>query len=191
MKAGILLGQLDDERNEAALVRTAEAMGINEVHVVGGTDVTRAPACGADNHVTTQHYGDYDEFVGTITNANHTLVAVEYTDTSRPVDTFTEWPTNPIFCVGNEGRGVPQPVVERADTVVHIEQSPNSYVRCLNATVAGSIVMHEWFCDMRDDGDMQQTEFERWGSGERQLDAVDGDLPLYIDHCTATFGVTD
>lgn len=35
MKTGILIGHMKDENNESAMVRSAEAFGINEVHIVG------------------------------------------------------------------------------------------------------------------------------------------------------------
>jgi tRNA G18 (ribose-2'-O)-methylase SpoU len=160
MKAGILIGQLSDTRNESALIRTAEAFGINQVHAVNVSDgdISGSVARGAEGHVSIHHYDDYREFIARADRHNLSVVAVENAPGSVPIEEPIDYPANPVFVTGNEGAGCPKPIVESADVTVHITQSVNSYMRCLNTTVAGSLVMHDWF-EHRYHRDKQQHEF--------------------------------
>lgn len=167
MKTGILLGQLDDPSNEAALIRTAEAFGISDVHYVG--DRTKLPSCGAENHMQYHDHDSFEEFGRYADANNHSIVCVtNEVDSSRmnyqPEQTHSVslkndsvsvsemdedgWPTNPIFVVGNETTGVPSDVRAHSRNYVEIEQSPHGYVRCLNASVAGAIVIQNWYSSL-------------------------------------------
>jgi len=55
-----------------------------------------------------------------------------------------DWPTNPIFVVGNESEAIPHDVRAHSTTMVEIPLSTHGYVRCLNTAVAGAIVMEQW-----------------------------------------------
>lgn len=160
MKAGLCIGQLSDRGNEAALVRTAEAFGISQVHIVGGgkRSIESSVARGAEKHVSTHHYDDYLDLVRRARGHNQSIVGVEYSPDSVGVSELEKWPTNPIFVTGNEARGIPKTIAEHADETVHIEQAPTGYMRCLNTTVAGSIVIQNWFADITD-RDTTQAEF--------------------------------
>lgn len=150
MKAGIVIGHLNNKGNEAALLRTAEAFGINHVHVVGKPESHYNISQGADNHMTFFEHGDEGSLIGSLRDRNCTLVAVENAEGAIEVGNGGRYPTNPVFVVGEEGKGVPEVFVESADQVRIIPQSPNGYVTCLNTTVAGSIVIFDWYRDCRD-----------------------------------------
>lgn len=155
MKAGIIIGHLNNKGNEAALLRTAEAFGINHVFVLGEPEPTYAISQGADNHMTFWDYEDAGTLIGDLRRRNCLIVAVENAEGAVPVGhgrlgRTTRYPTNPVFIVGEEGQGVPPAFVDAAEQVRIIEQSPNGYVTCLNTTVAGSIVIHDWYQDCKD-----------------------------------------
>lgn len=160
MKTGILIGHLNNKRNESALIRSAEVFGVNQIHVVNGaaSRISSTVACGADRHVFVHHHDTLQQFVCRARDTNHNIVAVENAPGATPLESEPDYPVNPIFVVGNEGRGVPEQVMDAADMVVTITQSPNSYVRCLNTTVAGSVVMHDWFAS-RLSRDKRQHDF--------------------------------
>lgn len=150
MKAGIVIGHLTDRGNEAALLRTAEAFGINHVHVIGERRNRYGISQGADHHMTFFEHADVETLIGDLRRRNCTIVVVENAGGAVPVGSPERYPTNPVFVIGEEGQGVPKAFVEAAEQVRIIEQSPNGYVTCLNTTVAGSIVIHDWFQDCRD-----------------------------------------
>jgi len=79
MKAGIMLGQLSDRGNEGALVRTAEALGISDVHYVTEDKdvfIPQDPSGGANRHVDVHEYESYTEFGRHVTADNHEIVCV-------------------------------------------------------------------------------------------------------------------
>lgn len=150
MKAGIIIGHLNNKGNEAALLRSAEAFGINHVHVLGEREFSYDISQGADNHMTFFEYEDEREMVGSLWAKNCNIVAIENTENAEEVYSGKRYPTNPVFVVGEEGQGVPTEFLEAASQVRIIPQSPNGYVTCLNTTVAGSIVLSDWYNDCRD-----------------------------------------
>ena len=147
MKAGILIGQLSDTRNESALIRSAEGFGINQIFIAGNekTRLSNTVTRGAHKHMSVHRFNSYKEFCGFAKDHNYSIVSIENTPNSEPIEEGVKYPVNPIFVVGNEGKGVPEDVIEYSDKIVKISQSPNSYIRCLNATVSGSIVIHDWY----------------------------------------------
>lgn len=150
MKAGIVIGHLNNAGNEAALLRTAEAFGINHVHVLGTRRADYSISQGADQHMTFVEHANPDELLGWIRANNCELVAVENAAGAIPVGAADRYPANPVFVIGEEGQGVPARFIEKATQVRIIEQSPNGYTTCLNTTVAGSIVIHDWHLDCRE-----------------------------------------
>lgn len=147
MKAGILIGHLKNTRNESAIIRTAEAFGINHVFCVGThkTDISNTVARGCQKHVSFHHLDSYEDLVWFADSHNYNLVVIENTPDSQCIENGADYPANPIFITGHESKGIPGGLVENADRVVKIDQSPNSYIRCLNTATACEIVMHDWY----------------------------------------------
>ena len=162
MKTGLLIGQLDDGGNQSALIRTAEAFGINNVFAVKDRDtyIHSTVSRGSEKHVTVEEFESYSDFVFHCYDNNYSIVSIENTPDAEPIERKVDYPTNPIFVVGNESEGVPEGVMRHTDTVVKISQSPNSYIRCLNTTVSGSIVMHDWYDSMMSEDKTQKYEIE-------------------------------
>ena len=144
MKAGILIGHMNHKGNEASLIRTAEAFGINHIFVIGKREKEYNNAQGGDQHVTFFELKTLREFVKTTRKYNFKMVCIENISESIPITEVEKYPTNPIFITGNEGSGVPKELLDQCEITVKIEQAP-SYVRCLNTTIAASIVIHDWF----------------------------------------------
>lgn len=65
------------------------------------------------------------------------LIGIEFTSESRNLDSFSH-PRTAVYLLGSEDNGLPLPIIEKCQAVVHI----NSF-RCLNVAVAGSIVMYD------------------------------------------------
>jgi tRNA G18 (ribose-2'-O)-methylase SpoU len=74
---------------------------------------------------------------------NHKIVVIE--DTPNAIDiNEVNYPANPIFVTGHENEGVSDLLIRNARIVVKIPQA-DTYCRCLNTSVACSIVMQDWF----------------------------------------------
>lgn len=160
MKSGILIGHIGNPRNESALIRTAESFGLNQIHIVEGSEshIVSEVSLGGEKHMSVHHYDSYEDFVHKIKSLNQSIVCVEYSEDSISIhNDDLEYPTNPVFVSGNENMGAPKTVIDNADRTVHIPMS--GYTRCLNTTVAGSIVLNDWFGR---DQDREQNEFDRF-----------------------------
>lgn len=162
MRSGILIGHLGNPRNESALIRTAESFGLNQIHIVQGSEsqIVSEVSLGGEKHMAVHHYESYEDFVNTIKSRNQSIVCVEYSDESDSIHKKSfEYPTNPVFVTGNESMGAPKTVIDNADKTVHIPMSGNT--RCLNTTVAGSIVLNDWF-ERRRKQNREQEEFKKF-----------------------------
>lgn len=150
MKAGIVIGHLNNAGNEAALLRSAEAFGINHVYVWGTREPSYDISQGADGHMTFFEFDTEESLIGHLRDNNQTVVAVENADGAIAIGNGERYPTNPVFVVGEEGQGVPAKLAAAAEQVRIIPQAATGYVTCLNTTVAGSIVISDWYQDCRD-----------------------------------------
>ena len=135
---------MNNHGNEACLIRTAEAFGINHVFVVGKRQYSYNISQGADRHMTFFEFETEKDIINYAQKNNHTIVCVENTPGAIDITDLPKYPVNPIFITGNEKHGVPEAFIKSADRVIKIPQS-ESYVRCLNTTTACSIVLNDWY----------------------------------------------
>ena len=144
MKAGILIGHLNNAGNESSLIRTAEALGINLVFVKGTRRDEYTNAQGADKDVVYLEFDGYSEIVEYAHRNNHSIVCIENINRAVEISAVEKYGKNPIFVTGNESSGVPDHLLENADLVVKIQHGIG-YMKCLNTTIAAAIVMHDFF----------------------------------------------
>lgn len=163
MKPAILLGHYKNDFNQGAIVRTAEALGINFVYIVGNDDISKGSE-GADKHVVVLKFKDYHAFLEWVRNNKHHLVVIENFDgdcwdTTHPLigkercfslENVKEYPTNPVFVSGHENKGVDTILLNNADLIISIPQG-NGYIKCLNTSVAMGLVLYDWFIKTRRD----------------------------------------
>jgi len=143
MKPTILLGHLTDKRNEGAIIRTAEAFGINAILILGDRKPWKT-AQGAENHMIYCECKDIKKVLNVIQEDNLKIVCIENTKEAVSLNEAV-YPANPIFVTGNESLGVPKDFLDNAALVVKIPQAELSYTRCLNTSNAMAIVLYDWF----------------------------------------------
>lgn len=144
--------------NEGALLRSAEAFGLNLIITVGKHRVRTKTSVGADKHLIFKHLETYQDLIRYIRKNNHTLVCIENIDKATYISEIPKYPRNPIFVVGNEKYGVPPDLIDAADLIVQIRQGPN-YIRCLNAAVSAGIVFHDYYVKSHHRGEEALTNF--------------------------------
>ncbi len=142
MKAAILIGHLKNPGNEGSLIRTAEAFGISIVFVIGKKK-SYSSSKGLERHMLFKEFKDIEEFIIYCKTNNHRIVSIENGVGASKIDEVI-YPINPVFVTGHEDTGVPADILKNSSRIVNIPQS-NSYGRCLNTTVASSIVINDWF----------------------------------------------
>ncbi len=130
-----------DPHNQAAVLRTAEAFGVQEVHVVRHEGTHFSPARGVtkDAHkwLDVVRHADFDAVKATLSRRGMQVLAAALRDDAAPlyeVD-FTK-PTAVVF--GNEAEGLPDEVVDACDSTVVIPMY--GLTQSLNISVAAAVV---------------------------------------------------
>lgn len=138
----------EKEINVGNVVRTANAAAVREVVIVGRKDWNKSSATGA--HVRTQirHVVTLDEFLAYIASRGYSIVSVEID--KRAENIFScQYPQKPILVIGNEGRGIPDKILEKSNKIVRIPQFGD--VECLNAATSAAIAIYDWIRKNADD----------------------------------------
>jgi tRNA guanosine-2'-O-methyltransferase len=99
--------------------------------------------------VTAQNWLPMDEcmeefvvpYLQSLRNSGYTIVGVEQTSTSIPIQQFT-FPEKCVIVLGKEKEGIPAETIQAIDVCVEIPQF--GMIRSLNVHVSASIVMYEY-----------------------------------------------
>ncbi|TCN49258.1 tRNA G18 (ribose-2'-O)-methylase SpoU [Rhodococcus sp. SMB37] len=129
------------DANIGTVVRTANAFAVAAVHIVGRRRWNRRGAMVTDRYQHLQHHTDVDELIRWAAEHDLTIVAVDNTPGSVPLET-AELPRNCLLLFGQEGPGVTERAREVAAMTVSIAQFGST--RSINAGVAAGIAMHAW-----------------------------------------------
>jgi 23S rRNA (guanosine2251-2'-O)-methyltransferase len=140
----LLLDGLEDPRNFGAILRTAEAAGVDGVIIpkhrsVGVTDTVRTTSTGAADLIP----------IATVTNLNHAIrklkdagvwvVGIEASGAQFYTEVDYRRPL--ALVIGSEGWGLSRLVKENCDLLVKIPM--HGKITSLNASVAAGIMMYE------------------------------------------------
>lgn len=129
------------DANIGTVVRTANAFAAAAVHIVGRRRWNRRGAMVTDRYQHLLHHPDVDTLIEWAAGHDLTIVAVDNTPGSVPIETAT-LPRNCLLLFGQEGPGVTERARAVASTTVSIAQFGST--RSINAGVAAGIAMHTW-----------------------------------------------
>lgn len=129
------------DSNIGTVVRTANAFAAAAVHIVGRRRWNRRGAMVTDRYQHLVHHTDLDELAAFARQNGLTVVAVDNTPGSVPIETV-ELPRNCLLLFGQEGPGVTDQGHAVASMTVSIAQFGST--RSINAGVAAGIAMHAW-----------------------------------------------
>ena len=129
------------DRNIGAVVRNANAFLAAAVHIVGRRRWNRRGAMVTDRYQHLVHHADLDELAVFARDNGLTVVAVDNTPGSVPIETV-ELPRDCLLLFGQEGPGVTEQGHAVASMTVSIAQFGST--RSINAGVAAGIAMHTW-----------------------------------------------
>ncbi|WP_249296051.1 TrmH family RNA methyltransferase [Agrococcus sp. Marseille-Q4369] len=127
--------------NIGSIVRTANAFAASAVHIIGKRRWNRRGAMVTDRYQRIEHHETTDAFAAWARDAGLTIVAVDNTEGSVPVDA-APLPERCVLLFGQEGPGLTEAAMAVADAHVQIRQFGST--RSINAAAAAAIVMHEW-----------------------------------------------
>lgn len=140
----VMCDRIQDPFNFGAILRSADGFGVTAVVIpikqqVGVTSLVARTSAGAVNHVPIMQVESLAETTDVLQSAGIAIVACSE-KTNRPLsDCDFRMPA--AIVLGNEGVGVSEEVLKKADSRVRIPLSGK--VESLNAAVAAAIVMYE------------------------------------------------
>lgn len=139
----IIADQIEDPHNLGAIIRTAEACGVDGIIIpkrrsASLTSILAKTSCGAVNYIP----------VARVTNLASTIellksngVWIYCCDMDGKNYTYLDYDGGVGIVVGSEGKGVSRLIKEKSDFCVSLPMKGT--VRSLNAAVAASVVMYE------------------------------------------------
>ena len=137
----VVLEAVDDGHNQAAVLRTCDAFGIQEVDIVvgrGGFSPSQGITQGADQWLTLHRRPTMEAAVNTLHEQGYRVWASRLDENAIPIQELDlSQPTALIF--GNEHEGVSEDVVELADATFIIPMV--GFVQSLNISVAAATTL--------------------------------------------------
>ena len=127
--------------NMGSIVRTANALGIRTVHVVGRRQWNKRGAMMTDKYLHIVYHEDAVALRGYATDAQKVLIAIDNVPGSVPMGSLAKHPDS-ILLFGQEGPGLSREIIAVADAIVAIEQQGST--RSLNVAAAAAIAMYQW-----------------------------------------------
>ena len=127
--------------NMGSIVRSANAFGVRQVHVVGRRQWNKRGAMMTDSYLSMRYHDSIDAFVKYATENSRPIIAIDNVDGAVNL-ADAERPSDAILLFGQEGPGLSNRLLECAQTVVAIEQQGST--RSINVAAAAAIVMYEW-----------------------------------------------
>lgn len=139
----LLTEQIHKPRNIAALVRTGDAVGMHEVHMVWPWDKHRAysgTAMGSDRWVNIVRHTSMPEAIGSLKQRGYRIYAAHFS--SQAVDYRQVDYTVPCaLLLGNEKHGVSEETAAAVDA--HVVVPMMGMVESFNVSVAAAIILAE------------------------------------------------
>lgn len=139
----LILEDIQDPGNLGTIIRTAEAAGIEAVIMSNGTTDIFSPkvvrsTMGSILRVPFAYSGDMQRTIKNLKESGHTVYAAHLKGASDMRETPFE--ARRAIIIGNEGRGISDPVADLADVRVFIPMQGE--VESLNAAIAAAILMY-------------------------------------------------
>ncbi|MCM3697631.1 TrmH family RNA methyltransferase [Microbacterium oleivorans] len=129
------------DMNIGSIVRSANAFGAAEVHIIGKRRWNRRGAMVTDRYQHVRHHEDVAAFAAWADAAGLPILAIDNVDGSVPVDR-ADLPERCVLLFGQEGPGLSPEALAAASGVLEITQYGST--RSINASAAAAVVMYEW-----------------------------------------------
>lgn len=137
----LILFNISKKQNLGNLIRTANALGVSQVLVVGRKQFREFGAFGTSHCSQLQHFYALDEACVYARQMGCDVCGIEIHAESKPVQTHP-FRRSTAFMVGNEGEGLTQQQLQACDYFVQIPQYGRG--ASLNVNVAAGIVLHHF-----------------------------------------------
>lgn len=149
----VVLDNIRSLQNVGAFFRTGDAFAVERIALCG---ITAAPpnrdihktALGAELTVPWRYHASTGECVRSLRGEGYRIYAVEQVEGAAMLDAFVVEPGVKYALVfGNEVLGVGQEAVDLCDGAIEIPQAGTKH--SINVSVAGGVVLWNFFCRIR------------------------------------------
>jgi len=142
----VVLDNLFDPHNMGAIVRTVEALGIQDIHVIERDtplDLSYKVTKYSHKWVSIHTYENARSCVDFIKKHGFQIVVAQMTGTAVPIDDFEIYPDSKIAIVmGNEHAGASEEICQLADT--HVVVPMYGFTESYNVSVATALVLADF-----------------------------------------------
>ncbi len=137
---------LGHDLNLGSLVRTANAMGVAGVHVVGRRRWNRRGAMVTDRYLQVHHHPDAGALAAWAGAAGPgagrlPIIGLDTGSGAVPLETY-DLPRACVLLLGSEGEGLTDAARAGCDAVLEITQFGST--RSINVAAAGAVALHAW-----------------------------------------------
>jgi tRNA (guanosine-2'-O-)-methyltransferase len=144
-RVALLLDAVQTPYNVGAILRTAAAMRVDHLWLVGATESpmhakTQKTALGAQRYLTWDTCGDVDDAADQVAAAGYTLIGIELAEGASPLHEI-ELPADVCLAVGHEDRGLSKACLARCRDVGYLPQL--GPIASLNVATAAAIAIYE------------------------------------------------
>ena len=137
----IAIENVSRDFNMGTIVRTANALNVNKIHIIGRRQWNKRGAMVTDLYMNIEYHETVSGFVEAMKRAEKDILAIDIIPNAKPLSD-AELPANGVLVFGSEKDGLSKPLQDSAREVIHIEQFGST--RSVNVGVAAGIVMYEW-----------------------------------------------
>ena len=127
--------------NIGSVVRTANAMNVARVHIVGARRWNRRGAMVTDRYMHVEHRATIGELVAEARARDLPLLGVDNLPGAVPLETY-DLPRACVLLFGGEGTGLSEQARAACAAVLSVAQYGST--RSVNAGAAAAIAMHAW-----------------------------------------------
>lgn len=139
----VLLEAVDDGHNQAAVLRTADAFGIQDVYVVAGNkpfEPNKKVTQGADKWLTIREQPDLKSAMANLKSKGYQIYATYLGEGAVPVQEI-DLSKPAVLVFGNEHKGISEAAAGLADGKFYIPMY--GFVQSFNISVAAALVLQE------------------------------------------------
>lgn len=138
---GVAIENFAHDMNIGSVVRTANAFGAAEVHIVGRRRWNRRGAMVTDRYQHIRHHPDAADLAGWAATRGVPLIGVDNLPGAVPLETY-DLPRECVLLFGQEGPGISEQARDACAAVLSIAQFGST--RSINAAAAAAVAMHAW-----------------------------------------------
>lgn len=137
----IAIENLSRDFNMGTIVRSANAFGVQTVHIIGSKQWNKRGAMKTDAYLDIHYYASVEDFVAEQQGRRRVLIGLDTTAGAVPLHA-SPLPKLSTLVFGSEAEGLSDDMLRHMDQVRVIPQRGST--RSLNVGVAAGIAMYRW-----------------------------------------------